>query len=87
MEVPKLIVEAHPELAGCYALVHRALYGLCHSPRAFNKHLDKYFDENGYVPSEEDPCLYLKYEYLDDGKTPTKLLAAVGTFVDDVSSE
>ena len=43
MEVPKLILAAHPELAGCYAKVHRALYGLAHSPRSFNKHLDKKF--------------------------------------------
>ena len=85
MEVPKLILAAHPELAGCYCKVTRALYGLCHSPRAFNKHLDKYFDDNGYIPSEEDPCLYLKYEYIDGDKTkPGKLLAAIGTFVDDV---
>ena len=41
MEVPKLILAAPPDLAGCYCKVTRALYGLCHSPRAFTKHLDQ----------------------------------------------
>ena len=63
MEVPKCVVDRHPELKDSYAYVTKALYGLCHSPRAFNKHLDAWFRKQGYEVSEEDPCLYLKYRY------------------------
>ena len=90
MEIPDFIVKEHPELEGHYAYVTKALYGLCHSPRAFNKHLDEWPHKQGYESSDEDPCLYQKFSYTDDIdengnkiRKRTELLAAIATWVDD----
>ena len=74
MHVPKMLQHLHP---GKVALVEGALCGLAHSPRTFHLHLDKWFKDNGFKPSEADKCLYLK-RAADD-----KLVLAVATFVDD----
>jgi hypothetical protein len=85
MEVPKIMIDRankeDPEYAEklrqSYCFVTKALYGLGHSPRCFNKHLDKYFIDNGWIATEADACLYLKLD--DDGN----VICAAATFVDD----
>ena len=85
MEVPKAVLDRHrpdgpdpkPELQDCYALVSMALYGLGHSPAAFHKHLDDFFQNDGWEPLEADSCVYIKYGA--DGKVS----AIAATFVDD----
>jgi hypothetical protein len=85
MEVPKsMILEADKTdpayaeiLRNSYCYVTKALYGLGHSPRCFNKHLDKYFVDNGWVATDADACLYVKYNELQEP------ICAAATFVDD----
>ena len=67
MEVPKAVLDRHrpdgpdpkPELQDCYALVSMALYGLGHSPAAFHKHLDDFFQNDGWEPLKADSCVYI----------------------------
>jgi hypothetical protein len=89
MEVPKVMIaraekydKEHgtttaQEMRNSYCYVTRALYGLGHSPRCFNKHLDEYFRKNGWESSDADSCLYVKYD------TFGKVACAAVTFVDD----
>ena len=41
-----------------YWILRKSLYGLCQSPRLFNKHLDKTLRNLGWVSCTFDPCLY-----------------------------
>ena len=45
-----------------YWLLKRSLYGLCQSPRLFNKHLDKTLTKLGWTSCTFDPCLYMHTE-------------------------
>ena len=42
--------------------LNKSLYGLKQSPRNWNQVLDTWFMENGFVVSEADPCLYMKFK-------------------------
>ena len=89
MEVPKAVLGRHrpdgpdlrPELQDCYALVPMPLYGLGHSPAAFQKHLDDFFQSDGWEPLEADQCVHIKYGA--DGKVAA--IAATSGFVDDAA--
>ena len=41
-------------------LLHKSLYGLKQSPRCFNKALDKWLRSQGFIPTQADPCVYIK---------------------------
>jgi hypothetical protein len=73
MDVP----EGVPNPKGYVCKLKKTLYGLKQSPREWNRCLDDYLCENGYVPLDADPCVYVK-------KKNKQVNLIVGVFVDDI---
>lgn len=46
--------------AGKVVRLDKCLYGLHQSPRQFNKALDSWLKEQGFIPSRADACLYIR---------------------------
>ena len=46
--------------------LNKALYGLKQAPRAWNTHIDKYFQDNGFVRCQNEYALYVKTFNNDD---------------------
>ena len=77
MQQPEGFVdEQHPEKV---CRLNSSLYGLKQSARCWNKMMDAYLKENGYVQSTADPCIYLKTEIIN-GET---IIVLIGVYVDD----
>jgi hypothetical protein len=57
-------------------LLNKTIYGLKQSPRMWNKMVDEFLQECGFVPLISDPCLYLKKDDLG--------IHIIGLFVDDI---
>ena len=84
---PKLTalwIELHPEDAPLvhsdgylYVALNKALYGLMDSGHVWYKFLDKFLHSHGYIASESDPCLYVKWVSVTD-------FAFIMTHVDDL---
>ena len=84
---PKLAalwVKLHPEDArllhsdgSLYVILDKALYGLKDSGHEWYVHLSAFLRSHGFLPSESDPCLYLKW------KSPTDFCYVL-THVDDL---
>jgi transposase InsO family protein len=55
--------------------LNKSLYGLKQSPRCWNKKFTQALKAAGYIQSEADNCLFVKYE--------SKRIAAIAIYVDD----
>lgn len=73
MEQPQEYQVAGKEHLVCK--LKRSLYGLKQAPRCWNKNVDSFLKDAGFISSEADPCVYIRGE---NGK-----LSIIGLFVDD----
>ena len=79
-EQPKGFEERGPNGEELVCRLNKSLYGLKQSPRNWNQVLDTWFMENGFVVSEADPCLYMKF---GAGPEKNKTLIVL-VYVDDL---
>jgi hypothetical protein len=73
MECP----EGVPNPNGYVCKLKNTLYGLKQSPREWNRCLDDFLCENGYLSLDADPCVYTR----NVGNT---VVLKIGVFVDDI---
>ena len=67
------ISEKHPDLM---CKLKKSIYGLKQSPRQWNKRINNFFGEFGFVQNEYDPCVY----HFNHGSSEI----IVGVYVDDL---
>jgi hypothetical protein len=67
--------EGHINTMGCVKLL-KTLYGLKQSPREWNNVLDCYLREQGFSPSDADPCIYMR--------TVNGNMVVIAVYVDDI---
>ena len=79
MELPEWF-EHDPNRKRFVYLLKRGLYGLKQSGRQWNKKLDGSLKDANFIQSEQEPCLYTKYDKEDN------LIIAIAVFVDDIIS-
>lgn len=60
--------------------LRKRLYGLKQSARCWNKTIDKYLKESGYIQNDADPCIYLK-RFIKDGQ---EVILLIAVYVDDL---
>lgn len=77
MDLPEWFEDAAKDKDFIYKL-KRSIYGLKQAGRQWNKKLDASLREAGFTQSEQEPCLYTKFD--ENGR----LLVALAVFVDDI---
>ena len=60
--------------------LRKILYGLKQSARCWNKTIDEYLKQSGYVQNDADPCIYLK-RFVKEGK---EVILLIAVYVDDL---
>ena len=60
--------------------LRKSLYGLKQSARCWNKTIDEYLKQSGYVQNDADPCIYLK-RFVKEGK---EVILLIAVYVDDL---
>ena len=71
------IDEHHPNLV---CKLQKSLYSLKQSARCWNKNIDDYLKEAGYMQADADPCIYVK-RFMKDGQ---ERIIIIAMYVDDL---
>ena len=71
------IDQNHPNMV---CKLRKSLYGLKQSARCWNKNIDQYLKDEGYIQSNADPCIYYK-RFMKNEK---ECIVIIALYVDDM---